>query len=141
MLALLLAKDPASTSSRCDLLMAELNAAGIRLGPEHHGTIDWLECRLRRLNDGQGIGFRLGHTVVNRKFLTVLGFKLLGSFTSLYAIIISLGDSPAATSAFVAEDVCELSAVQASMIRAAMLDRNASCFYNMTVAAVIDGGA
>ena len=138
-LALLLAKDPASTSSRCDLLMAELNAAGIRLGPEHHGTIDWLECRLRRLNDGQGIGFRLGHTVVNRKFLTVLGFKLLGSFTSLYAIIISLGDSPAATSAFVAEDVCELSAVQASTIRAVMLDRNASCFYNMTVAAVIDG--
>ena len=78
--------------SHCDLLMAELNAAGIRLGPEHHGTIDWLECRLRRLNDGQGIGFRLGHTVVNRKFLTVLGFKLLGSFTTLYAIIISLGD-------------------------------------------------
>ena len=87
----------------------------------------------------QGIGFRLGHTVVNRKFLAVLGFKLLGSFTSLYAIIISLGDSAAAASAFVAEDVCELSAVQASTIRAAMLDRNASCFYNMTVAAVIDG--
>ena len=77
--------------------------------------------------------------MVNRKFLTVLGFKILGSFTTLYAIIISLGDSPAATSAFVGEDACELSAVQASTIRAAMLGRNASCFYNMTVAAVIDG--
>jgi hypothetical protein len=140
-MALLLAKDPASTSSRCDLLMAELNAAGIRCGPEHHGAIDWLESRLRRLNDGQGLGFRLGHTVVNRKFLAVLGAKLAGSFTTLYAIITSLGDTRAVAlaAASLGEDVCELSEVQASMIRAAMLGHNASCVYNMTVASVIEG--
>jgi hypothetical protein len=140
-MALLLAKDPASTSSRCDLLMAELNAAGIRCGPEHHGAIDWLESRLRRLNDGQGLGFRLGHTVVSRKFLTVLGAKLAGSFTTLYAIITSLGDTPAVAlaAASLGEDVCELSEVQASMIRAAMLGHNASCVYNMSVASVIEG--
>ena len=81
-ISMLMVKDPASTSSRCDLLMAELNAAGIKHGPEHHDTIDWLECRLKRLNDGQGIGFKLGHTVVNRRFVAVLGVKLLGSSPS-----------------------------------------------------------
>ena len=52
---LLLAKDLATTSSRCDLLMDDLNNAGIRNGPEQHLTIDWLEIRLRRLNSGQGL--------------------------------------------------------------------------------------
>ena len=53
LLGLLLAVDLATTSSRCDLLMDELNNAGIRNGPEQHLTIDWLEIRLRRLNSGQ----------------------------------------------------------------------------------------
>ena len=55
LLGLLLAMDLATTSSRCDLLMDELNNAGIRNGPEQHLTIDWLEIRLRRLNSGQGL--------------------------------------------------------------------------------------
>ena len=55
LLGLLLAVDLATTSSRCDLLMDELNNAGIRNGPEQHLTIDWLEIRLRRLNSGQGL--------------------------------------------------------------------------------------
>lgn len=84
-----------------------------------------------------GVSFKLGHAVINRQFLTAMGFKLYGSFTTLYTIITSLGDNRAVTSAFVGEDVCELSEVQASTIRAAMLDRNASCLYNMTVASVL----
>ena len=40
-LALLLALDLATTSSRCDFLMVELNAARIKHGPEHDGRITW----------------------------------------------------------------------------------------------------
>ena len=52
-----------------------------------------------------GVSFKLGHAVINRQFLTAMGFKLYGSFTTLYTIITSLGDNRAVTSAFVGEDV------------------------------------
>ena len=48
-LALLLASDLATTSSRCDLLMRELNTCGLRHGPEYHLMVEWLEVRLQRL--------------------------------------------------------------------------------------------
>eukprot|EP01046_Picozoa_sp_COSAG06_P016829 COSAG06_NODE_1124_length_10620_cov_48.182587_8_plen_455_part_00 len=135
-LSLLIVKDAASTSSRCDLLMAELNAAGIKHGPKHHSTFEWLECRLKRLNDGQGIGFKLGHTVVNRTFLTVLGAKLLGSLATFYTIIISLGDAPAASASNIGEDMdaCQLNGIQIGTIQ---LQLNASCFYNVTLDAIL----
>ena len=34
---------------------------------------------------------------------------------------------------------CELTEVQAATIRVAMLDHNASCSYNMTLAAILNG--
>ena len=48
-LALLLARDLASTTSRCDLLRAHLNRADIKHGAEHHQKIDWLFVTLQRL--------------------------------------------------------------------------------------------
>ena len=48
-LALLLARDLASTTSRCDLLRAQLNHADIKHGAEHHQKIDWLFVTLQRL--------------------------------------------------------------------------------------------
>ena len=44
-----LALDLATISSRCDLLMDELNKAGIKHGVVHQPTIGWLEERLRKL--------------------------------------------------------------------------------------------
>ena len=47
---------------------------------------------MRSQNDNQGLGFTLGGTVINRKFLTLTGFRLAGSFTTLYAILMAMGD-------------------------------------------------
>eukprot|EP01045_Picozoa_sp_COSAG04_P012751 COSAG04_NODE_871_length_9717_cov_4.356831_8_plen_386_part_00 len=49
LLALLLARDLASTTSRCDDLRAQLNHADIKHGAEHHQKIDWLFVTLQRL--------------------------------------------------------------------------------------------
>ena len=89
-------------------------------------------------NDNQGLGFTLGGTVINRKFLTLTGFRLAGSFTTLYAILMAMrGDSDGSASAL--EDACELTEGQLVSIRAAMFGRNASCSYNMTVGSTLLG--
>ena len=90
---------------------------------------------MRSQNDNQGLGFTLGGTVVNRKFLTLTGFRLAGSFTTLYAIIMAMGDDSAGSAG--GEAACELTEGQLVSIRAAMFGRNASCSYNMTVDAVL----
>ena len=82
-------------------------------------------------------GFRLGNTVVNRKFLTVLGVKLLGSLATLYTLIISLDDDSAASASIVGEDVCQLSGVQIGTIQSVLADRNVSCFYNVTLDTIL----
>ena len=94
---------------------------------------------MRSQNDNQGLGFTLGGTVINRKFLTLTGFRLAGSFTTLYAIIMAMGDDSAATSSASGEDACELTEAQLVSIRAAMFGRNASCSYNMTVGSALLG--
>ena len=48
-LPLLLARNIATTSSYCDLLMAELNEARIKHGPVSHHKIRWLETALKQL--------------------------------------------------------------------------------------------
>ena len=93
---------------------------------------------MRSQNDNQGLGFTLGGTVVNRKFLTLTGFRLAGSFTTLYAILMAMGDDSAGGSAG-GEGACELTEAQLVSIRAAMFGRNASCSYNMTVGSALLG--
>eukprot|EP01045_Picozoa_sp_COSAG04_P005927 COSAG04_NODE_283_length_18154_cov_432.957020_5_plen_406_part_00 len=48
-MALLLARDLASATSRCDLLRAQINLVDIKHGAEHHQKIDWLFVTLQRL--------------------------------------------------------------------------------------------
>ena len=60
---------------------------------------------MRSQNDNQGLGFTLGGTVINRKFLTLSGFRLAGSFTTLYAILMAMGDDSAAGSSASGEGV------------------------------------
>ena len=48
-LSLLLAFDIAYTSTRCNLLMSELNATRIKHGPASHSTISWLAISLQQL--------------------------------------------------------------------------------------------
>ena len=87
---------------------------------------------MRSQNDNQGLGFTLGGTVVNRKFLTLTGFRLAGSFTTLYAILMAMGDDSAGSGAS-GEGACELTETQAVSIRAVLATFNSSCdSYNLT---------
>ena len=89
-------------------------------------------------NNGQGLGFKLGHTVIDRKTLTSAGAALVTGFTTVYAVLLALGKNPGASAgAGAAVDVCELSATQVSMVQSVLQERNASCSFNMTVDAVL----
>ena len=48
-LPVLVAQDVATTSSCCDILMAEINEARQRHGPEANLVITWLESSLKNL--------------------------------------------------------------------------------------------
>ena len=48
-LPVLVAQDVATTSSCCDILMAEINEARQRHGPEANDVITWLESSLKNL--------------------------------------------------------------------------------------------
>ena len=87
-------------------------------------------------NSGQGLGFTLGYTVIDRKTLNSAAAKLVTGFTTVYTILLALGDKPR-SSASAGVEACELSAMQLAGIQAAMMGRNASCAYNMTVAQAI----
>ena len=86
-------------------------------------------------NSGQGLGFKLGHTVIDRKTLTSAAAKMVTGFTTIYATLLALSEKPAGAGA--AADVCELSAVQVSVVQSVLQGHNASCSFNMTVDAVL----
>ena len=91
-------------------------------------------------NGGQGLGFKVGHTVIDRKTLVSTAGKLVTGFTTIYAILLALGEKPRGASASasnIATNACELSAMQLAGIQAAMMERNTSCEYNMTIAQAI----
>ena len=94
---------------------------------------------MRAQNSGQGLGFTLGYTVIDRKTLTSAAAKMVTGFTTIYTVLLALGDKVgfASVAGEAAADVCELSATQISMVQSVLQERNASCSYNMTVDAVL----
>ena len=91
---------------------------------------------VRSQNDNQGPGFTLGGLVINRKFLSLTGFRIGASFTTLYAFLMAMSDDSAGSGS-AGDDACELTEAQLVSIRAAMFGRNASCSYNMTVGSAL----
>ena len=85
-------------------------------------------------NSGQGLGFKLGHTVIDRKTLTSAAAKMVTGFTTIYAVLLALGGKPGSSAGVGVEaGVCELSAAQVSMVQSVLQERNASCSFNMTI--------
>jgi hypothetical protein len=165
MLPLLLAKDLANTSTCCDNLMAELNEVRAKYGTESHFKIQCLETTLKQLvrssraafaalcvhtqanylvstchqNSGQGLGFVLMGTVVDKKTLQTAAFQLIGALTTVVTALFALQTPSSAAHATAAGDeLCTLSAVQTSIIQSMLMDRNASCSYNISLASIID---
>eukprot|EP01045_Picozoa_sp_COSAG04_P005928 COSAG04_NODE_283_length_18154_cov_432.957020_6_plen_98_part_00 len=89
-------------------------------------------------NDNQGLGFTLGGTVINRKFLTLTGFRLAASFTTLYAFLMAVGDDSAGSAG--GDGACSLTEAQVVSIRVAMSGRDTSCSYdNITIGSALLG--
>ena len=136
----LVARVVADTSNWCDNLMNALNHARANHGPDSHLKIHWLETTLKQLNEGQGLGFKVGRTVLDKKNLSNLAAQLYAVLSAVVTALLALDDHVllAATG-----EECALSSTQADSIHAAATAiaapwRNSSCVYNLTIAAVLD---
>ena len=88
-------------------------------------------------NKGQGLGFKLGRTVLDTDKLKSAAAQAITGGGFVVAYMLAMASPPAG------HEQCGLSAVQSGMIQAAMAERNASCALNMTLASILDatGGA
>ena len=88
-----LAADLASTSTHCDYLMDELNEARIKAGKDCHLKIHCLETSLKQLNNGQGLGFVMGGTVIDKRFLGILAAQIVAAFGPIITYMLSLAEN------------------------------------------------
>jgi hypothetical protein len=79
----------ARTSTACDDVMRQLNL--VRIGDStHHAAMLHLETSLRNLNDGQGLGFLIGLTVLDKAKLKSLLFGVGGLFSTVLPLVLVL---------------------------------------------------
>ena len=80
-------------------------------------------------------GFKLGHTVIDRKTLSHTAFKLVSGFTTVYAFLVAMTEE---NSVFPSHDgnTCELGREQVHMIELVLGQNKTSCL-NLTVAAML----
>jgi hypothetical protein len=128
-----LALDLATTSSHCDLLMERLNSARIKHGQAHNERISWLCVSLEKLNSSQGLGFMLGHKVIDRTTLVNAAVQLAGVFSSISAVLLAMAQPSSSGEG----TQCELTNVQVDAMKALFTERNTSCIYNVTVEEVL----
>ena len=86
--------DVATTSSYCDHLMESLNSVRI----QHYAKAPlWklieLETALKNLHRGQGLGMMLGGQVIDRQRLARMLGAVLGSLTTVYTLLLGLGET------------------------------------------------
>ena len=84
-------------------------------------------------NDRQGLGFKVAGTVIDKKSMKAWAAKLYGFLATVIGALLTLSTPPATGG----DNECALSSVQTSSIQSAMLERNSSCAYNMTVDSVL----
>ena len=87
-------------------------------------------------NNGQGLGFVLAGSVLDKRSLKVMFLKLVAALSTVVGYLLVLADD-VDTNNTVGDMVCDLTAVQKSMVRSVLAERNESCSYNMTVASVL----
>ena len=117
----------ARTSSKCDDLLSELNTKGLH-NIDAHLRLDALEQRLRRLNSGQGLGFRapiFGVLDIPKLKLILTGIASVSS--SVVPVLWLL-----ATSKESATNSCTLTQAQEAVVLG-MAQANQTCTYNLTV--------
>ena len=92
-------------------------------------------------NNGQGLGFVLGGTVLDKRALKSAAVKLYGALSAAITLLATV-NTPAAepTSASAGGDEpCALSATQRSVIQAAFGGANSTCSYtNVSLASILN---
>eukprot|EP01045_Picozoa_sp_COSAG04_P005333 COSAG04_NODE_246_length_18912_cov_7.669537_11_plen_553_part_00 len=129
---------PAALSTACDDLKEKLNAVRISdLSPEIDARLIILERAMANVNHGQGVGFDVKGIVIDNKMLTMMAVKLYAAGSAAGTAILAYSAYAPGAAAAAGGAQCELSAMQLAGIQAAMMGRNDSCAYNMTVADAI----
>ena len=87
---LLLAISVARTCSLCGDLMDSLNQVAIKYGESCHARVDFLETRLKQLNNGQGLGFVFAGFLLDLRTLKGIAMTLAGGLTTLITTLLAL---------------------------------------------------
>jgi hypothetical protein len=124
---LLVAVWPAGVSSRCNALLEQLNELRCLGDGSVHERVFPLETYLNTVNKGQGIGFKIGSAVVDRRALKQLALAMGGSLSTGLTIMASIA-APAEEAAL-HEVVCGLELGQQAYLQATAALFNASCTY------------
>ena len=135
-LPLVISYDAAAPSSDCDLLADTLNDKRMRgdaTDPDAEHAICRVEQILDRQNTKQGLGFCVGHRVVDLKTLGNIVAAIVGVATTAVPILFSLRPSTAS----IGDDVCSLTASEIATIQGMMMDRNESCAYNVSLSEIL----
>ena len=89
-------------------------------------------------NKGQGLGFKLvGLGVINTKSLKTYAVKLYGALVTVFTTLLAIQHEEELAAPTAGENECALSSLQTSLIQLAMLERNSSCAYSMSVDSVL----
>ena len=124
--------DAAAASSDCDLLGDALNEKRMRGDSsdvlfEH--ALRRIELILNNQNTKQGLGFTVGHRVMDLKTLGNIVAAIVGVASTAVPILFSLRPSTVA----IGTDACSLTASEIGIFQSTMMGRNESCAYNMTL--------
>ena len=139
-LPLLVAGDVATASSDCDAILTALNEKRQEsmLDFETDAKLQILERTLKQENRGGGIGFVVGHMVVDKRTLGTILVGMSGILGTIVPVVLAL--QPTARN--IGESACSLSAAQITIIQGALAISNgnstsASCSFNQTLNEVL----
>ena len=79
----------------------------------------------------------LAGSVLDKRSLKAMFLKLAAAVSTVVGYILVLADDFATSDIAAGDAMCDLTAVQKSMVRSMLAERNESCTYNMTVASVL----
>lgn len=125
--------DAASASSECDRLSDALNEKRMRGDIQDQAfahAVRSIELILNNQNSQQGLGFTMGHRVMDLKTLGNIVVGIVGVATTAVPILFSLRPS----SVEIGDDVCSLSPALVTSIQSVVTGMgDDTCSYNMTL--------
>ncbi len=147
----IVAADLAAVSTRCDRLLKSINSLRLswasteEASSVHRHTFP-LQCTLKELNNGQGLGFVVFSKVIDKKTLNLVAFSVASFFGTVIPLIMAfMPDAPSLEGT--AEDVClggtgdAAALARLSRMSADAITGDGDCLLmNATIAELLGGG-